>query len=135
MMRPNFEEPLDTAKQMVEKNITLYFIKFAQIQKQFLLLSSIPEYNILGDNVIFAENWEHYYNITRDGVIGAGTHAQMTSAISPPLLALGKWHRSKERVSGNNPYTGFLTKKKWHLNEEMAKHLLHFQQVDIYKTV
>ena len=27
------------------------------------------------------------------------------------------WHRSKEKVAGDHPYGGYLTNKKWHLNE------------------
>ena len=42
----------------------------------------------------------------------------------PKELKMGKWHRSKETVSGTNPYGGFLSNKKWHLNEvHFHKHL------------
>ena len=125
-MRPNFEDPLDTAKQLVEKNITIYNGPRAHIWKQFLLESSIPEYNKLGENYIIADDVDHYYNITEHYVIGAGTHAQMRSSLDPYLLWLGEnkeinsgrgWYRSKERVTGKYPYGGYLTNKKWHLNE------------------
>ena len=116
-MRPNFEEPLDTAKQLVEKNITHYLWPGAEIWKQFLQESSIPEYNILGENTIIPNDWAHYYQITEYDVIGNGTHAIMTPYQEQTELAMGRWHRSKERVSGHNPYGGYLTNKKWHLNE------------------
>ena len=32
-------------------------------------------------------------------------------------LSMGRWHRSKEKVAGIYPYGGYLTNKKWHLNE------------------
>ena len=63
ILKPNFEEPLDTAKQLVEQNIVLYDIPGSQIIKQSLLESSIPEYNILGQNFIVADNWDNYYNL------------------------------------------------------------------------
>ena len=117
-MRPNFEEPLDTAKQLVEKNITLYNVPGTEIWKQFLLESSIPEYNKLGEIFIIADNWGHFYNMTEHDVIGAGTHAWMGGDLSNPwALSLGRWYRSKEKVSGIFPYGGYLTNKKWHLNE------------------
>ena len=75
ILRPNFEEPLDTAKQLVEKNITLYMIPGREIWKRFLLESSIPEYNILGETMIIADDYNHFDNITLHDVIGAGTHA------------------------------------------------------------
>ena len=71
-MRPNFEDPLDTAKQLVEKNITLYFEPEGEIWKQFLLESSIPEYNKLGENMIIADDEDHFDYIIRHYAIGAG---------------------------------------------------------------
>ena len=32
-------------------------------------------------------------------------------------LAMGRWYRSKEKVAGMNPFGGYLSSKKWHLNE------------------
>ena len=125
-MRPNFEEPLDTAKQLVEKNITLYNVPGTEIWKQFLLESSITDYNILGKSYIVADDFDHFYYMSEHDVIGAGTHAMMSSYLGPSLLKMGEnkeinsgrgWYRSKEKVAGMYPYAGFLTNKKWHLNE------------------
>ena len=100
------------------------------IWKEFLLESPIPEYTLLGDNIIIADNMHHFYNITKYDVIGAGTHAFMGPMLSPVMLDLGKkyhpeegrgWYRSPETVSGVNPYGGYLTNKKWHLNEVNIK--------------
>ena len=117
ILRPEFEEPLDTAKQLVEQNITLYYPLAFGIWKQFLLKSSIPEYNILGENLIFADDMDHFDNITKHDVIGAGTHAVMVAALESYELAMGRWYRSKDKVAGMNPYSGYLSSKKWHLNE------------------
>ena len=119
-MRPNFEEPLDTAKQLVDKNITLYNQPWGDIWKQFLLESPIPEYNILGETMIIADDWDHFDNITLHDVIGAGTHAQVSTSVAQYELAMGKWYRSKEKVAGKYPYGGYLTNKKWHLNEVIS---------------
>ena len=120
ILRPNFEEPLDTAKQLVEKNISLYGIPATEIWKQFLLESPIQEYNKLGETYITADNWDHYDNITKQDVMGAGTHAYMGGELDSYDLAMGRWYRSKEKLSGNYPYGGYLTNKKWHLNEVMS---------------
>ena len=120
ILRPNFEEPLDTAKQLVKKNITLYGEPGAEIWKQFLLESAIPEYNILGETMIIADDWDHFDNITEHDVIGNGTHAYMIGDLYPYYLAMGRWHRSKEKLAGHHPYGGYLTNKKWHLNEVMS---------------
>ena len=74
---------------------------------------------------------DHFNNITAHDVIVAGTHAQMAGGLDPYELDLGKkhhpegngtygWYRSKEMVAGLYPYGGYLTNKKWHLNEVMS---------------
>ena len=121
ILRPNFEEPLDTAKQLVEKNITLYDVPGTEIWKQFLQDSSIPEYKKLGEAFIISDDYDQYRNTTKHDLIGAGTHAIMTGHLAPHLLAMGRWYRSKEKVAGVNPSVGYLTNKKWHLNEVMPR--------------
>ena len=120
-MRPNFEEPLDTAKQLVDKNITLYSVPGGQIWKQFLLESPISNYKILGENIVIADDWDHLDKIAERDIIGAGTHALMRARVTKFQLSLGKWYRSKEKLAGKFPYGGFLTNKKWHLNEVIIK--------------
>ena len=130
ILRPNFEEPLDTAKQLVEQNITLYMHSYAESWKVFMLESNNSEYKILGENMIIADDWDHFYNMSEHYVIGAGTHAMMSSYLAPEELEFGEneeinsgrgWYRSKESVSGKYPYGGYLTNKKWHLNEVITK--------------
>ena len=127
ILRPNFEEPLDTAKQLVEKNFTLYGGPGTEFWKSFLMESSIPEYNILGETYLIADDWDHFdNNITEHDVIGAGTHAYMIGYLSGWEMSLGRWYRSKEKVAGKNPYAGYLTNKKWHLNEVFSfKQFVH----------
>ena len=121
ILRPNFEEPLDTAKQLVEKNIALYNGPGAEIWKQFLQESSIPEYRKLGETFLIPDDYYHFKNISDHDVMGSGTHAWMTGFVGTYILAWGRWHRSKERVAGINPYAGYLTNKKWNLNEVKVK--------------
>ena len=80
----------------------------------------------MGENVVIADNLEHYNNITKFDVLGAGTHALFGPNLSPAYLDWGEkyhpeegrgWYRSQETVSGLNPYSGWLTNKKWHMNE------------------
>ena len=101
-----------------------------EIWKQFLQESPIAEYNKLGETYLIADDMDHFYNITVHDVMVEGTHAYMTGYLGPHELYLGKkhhpdgnrtngWYRSKEKLSGllGYPYAGYLTNKKWHLNE------------------
>ena len=56
ILRPNFEEPLDTFKQLVEKNITLFMRPGTEIWKQLLLESPILGNRLLGETMIIADN-------------------------------------------------------------------------------
>ena len=121
ILRPNFEEPLDTAKQLVEKNITLYDGPGFEIWKQFLQESPTSEYNKLGDIYLLADDWDHFSNLSKL-VISTGKYALMTGGIYEAETSLGRWYRSEEKVAGKYPYGGYLTTKKWHLNEVMPQH-------------
>ena len=116
MMTPNFEDPMDTAKQLVDNNIILYDIPRGQIWKQFLEQSPIPEYNKLAETYYVTKDWDEFDYYSEHKVIGSGTHAHMGSYLDYEL-DMGRWYRSKERVSGKYPWTGYLSNKKWYLND------------------
>ena len=42
-----------------------------------------------------------------------------------------KWYRGTETVMSENPYSNWLTKKNWPLNEELNLHMLLFQQAGL----
>ena len=65
MLKPNFEDPLDTAQQLVDNNITLYVTPGGHIWKQFLAKSSLPEYNILAKNMHIPSGWREWLNVAR----------------------------------------------------------------------
>ena len=118
MLRPNFEDPFDTAQQLVDNNITLFDSPGSHIWKQLLAQSSIPAYNKLSETMIITEEDNEFWNYMEHYVIGKGTHVLLTSYRAPWELSLGRWYRSKDRVSLSiNPYAGYLSNKKWYLNE------------------
>ena len=82
ILRPNFEEPLDTAQQLVEKNITLIVVPAGNIWKEILLESSVTDYNILGENMIVPDDWDQFDIILEQGILGAGTHAYLVMTTS-----------------------------------------------------
>ena len=100
----------------MEQNITLYKEPYQSGWKEFMLESPIPEYGILAKNMIIADDWDHFDKISEYDVIGNGTHAQLTPYLEPYELAMGRWYRSKEKIP-RSPYYGFLSNKKWYLNE------------------
>ena len=80
---------------------------------------------------IFLQDDADFQAQCRYGVHGNGTHVQMQGLGSWQTLdtSMGRWYRSKDNVAGKNPYFGYLSNKKWPLNEDITKHLLYFAQV------
>ena len=117
MLRPNFEDPLNTAQQLVDNNITLYFGPPYHIWRQFLAKSPIPEYNKLAETMVITKDWDEFKNYSRHNVIGKGTHAQMTSYLWNGELDMGRWWRSREILKEDSPYAGYQSNPKWIFNE------------------
>ena len=124
ILRPNFEEPLDTAKQLVDQNITIYMFPDAVLWREFMLESPIPEYGILAKNMIIADDWDHFYKISENDTMGNGTHANLTPWLDIYELDMGRWYRSKEKFE-DEPYFGFLSNKKWHLKEVIISQIIY----------
>ena len=126
IFKPRFEEPIDSAKQLIENNITLINIPSGQFWRQFLANSPIPEYQTLEKSLHTTTSALGYSRRIRDDVIGKGTHAIMLHDL-PSIAKKSKlwWrdHKSPRKwwrgdlVLGNYPYGGYLSDKKWHLNE------------------
>ena len=72
---------------------------------------------------------DEHLNLLEHGVHVNGTHVYLTSYISEDVKKLGRWHFSQEILEGLMPYSGWLINKKYPLSEQLAKHLLIYQQV------
>ena len=42
-----------------------------------------------------------------------------------------KWYRSTDTLLAESPFIGFISRKKWPLNDELNLHLLRYQQVTL----
>ena len=77
ILRPNFEDPIETAQQLVDNKMTLYEIPKAYMWKQFLEDSPIPAYNKLGETLYFTKDMKEYYYYSEHHIMVEGTHAVM----------------------------------------------------------
>ena len=116
MYQPNFEKPINTPEDLIEKNMTLFQDPGGEYWIQFLANSPIPEYNTLSKSMVIAKDWDQYYHLTKSGIIGNGTHATMDYYLSPWRKYLGRWWQG-DLVLGDFQYAGYLSDKKWYLNE------------------
>ena len=121
MFKPRFEDPIDSAKQLIENNITLFEMPGGEYWVEFLANSPIPAYQTLSNHLIIPKDWDEYDHFTEHGIFGNGTHATTGYAVMPPWYkSLGKWWKGN-LLLGNYPYVGFLSDKKWYLNEVVDK--------------
>ena len=131
ILRPNFEEPLDTSKQLVEEEITLYMWPGTDGWREWMLESNNSEYKILAKTLIYADDWDHFDNMSMDDVLVKGTHALLTGYLTQFELDMGRWYRSKEKFE-DDPYFVYLSNKKWHLNEVTTLHYIILQKSYFY---
>ena len=139
-MNPNFESPAHTARDLLERNITVYHTPHAHMWKQWLSGSSNPDYKKLGETMLITKFAGQFNAMTRNELLSQGIVAQMISHMSVAEIQMSqdqtvnddyqgkyKWNFGRgyyrgEKVDGMIPGGGHLTKKKWHLNEVDIQH-------------
>ena len=131
-MKPNFESPVHTARDILERDITVYMGISDHIWKQWLSQSDIPEYRKIAETMIISKSYDEYDEMIKEELLSQGTHALMQSYMWPYVLVWateydhvqgrykynsGRGFYRGEKVVGKIPGGGYLTNKKWHLNE------------------
>ena len=95
LLKPEFETPVDTTKDLVSRNIIPYYIPGGHIWKQFFADSPDPLYQIIAEKLIIPRNWAHYDELC-EKVIEEGTHANIATVPDEWERSLGHWYRSAD---------------------------------------
>ena len=119
LLRPRFEEPVETAADLIKRDITPFYQPGSEIYRQFFAASSDPTFQELSRRLVIAKSWGEYYEMVGK-VYSTGLFALLRT--QPPVKIDPKrgykdWYRSSETVAGFNPYGGHLVNKKWPLKE------------------
>ena len=127
LLMPQYEKPVDSAQEILDRGMIPFVIPGGDFYKQFLKESSNPTYQKLGEIVLVPKDDDQWYKMVREGILGSNTHVHLGD------LCLscydGKFHESKDVLEGTNPFTTNIVNKKWSLAEEFSYHLRVFQQV------
>lgn len=67
LVKPTYEKPIETLQDMIDRNITPFYIPGGVIYKDTLLASKDKNLHELGRRLIIPRDWDHYYNL-REGV-------------------------------------------------------------------
>ena len=120
-MRPRFEDPIDTAKDMMDNNITLFEMEYYYSSaKQSLLSLDIPEYTYIAENMVSVKDYDEYIYYNEHYIQGLGTHATMQgnlNYLNLQIAPMEKWWKSSEVVPGRHCYGNYLSKRNWMMNE------------------
>ena len=116
ILRPNFKDPLNTAQQMVDNNITMFGHPHDYHPESFNT-SEDPALKKLAETYHIAETWDEFSDDFLYHIQTKGTHAYVYSYLVPWMLEMGKWWRSTEYIPGMSPYGVWQSRKNWYLNE------------------
>ncbi len=127
LLRPRLEEPVNTPKDLIDRDITPFFGPGREIYRQFFENSPDPDIQEISRRLYISKDWEDYDQKVRDVTL-TGKYAEISGVPARPNRPwlvpekdLKDWYRSSERVGGILPYGAHITNKKWPLKEVNEK--------------
>ena len=118
ILRPNLEDPFNTAQQMVDNNITiLQDPQYQYRQTDILKNSNDTALKKLEETYYAPQTWQEYNKNYEDFIHKKGTHAIIERYLTQEDLEFWNWWRSSESIPGPIPYSGWITRRNWYLNE------------------
>ena len=118
LLRPSYEEPVETAADLIKRDITPFYQPGGEIHRQFFAASSDPIYQEISRRLVIAKDWDEYDDMVSK-VTSSGLFAQIGTEPGwpTPEEKFKDWYRSSETIAGDNPYAGHLANKKWPLKK------------------
>ena len=124
LLTPSYEEPVDTAKDVIERNIIPFYWPGGDIMRQILADSNSTDNQELSHRLVTPKDemglldWNRYYDMV-DKVTSTGMYA-LIGALPHHYVKEEEykhWYRSTEIISGTFPYKVHLSNKKWPLKK------------------
>ena len=116
LLRPSYEEPVETAADLIKRNITPILYPGGETYIQLFSASPDPVYQEISRRFVVAKDWDEYDDMLRK-VISTGLFASLGSEPWVEEEEFKHWYRSSEAIAGFNPYVGHLANKKWPLKK------------------
>ena len=115
---PSYEEPVETTKDLIKRDITPILWPGAQIYVQFFADSPDPNYQEISRKFYIAKDYDEYDDLMHK-VASTGMYAEIGAfpwgiqSSDNPEEELKKYFRSSEPIAGTFPYYVYLSNKKW----------------------
>ena len=131
MFKKVYEDPVETAQDIVDRKLipivpNQYFVQFLA-QSDNSLYQQLANISVISP--WYYEHWDEHITLLKNGVQENGTHVFLTNGLWPKEKELGRWHYSQELLEGQSGYAGWYVNKKYHLSNELSKHMLIYAQV------
>ena len=123
LLRPSYEEPVETAADLIKRDITLILAPGSEIFIQYFAASTDPNYQEISRRLVIAKDYDEYEDFMRK-VTSTGKFAGLGSQPHTWFVSeeeYKNWYRSSEAIGGFNPYAGHLSNKKWPLKKVKDK--------------
>ena len=118
LLMPSYEEPVETAKDLIKRNIIPFLQPGQDIYIQFFADSLDPNYQEISRRFVIAKDWDEYFGDLQRKVISTGMYAAIGSIPwNVPKEEFDDWYRSSEGLLGDFPYSFHLSNKKWQLKK------------------
>ena len=138
LLKPNYEKFVDTAQDVLDRGLTV--VTYPGAESTVEVLKNSPDYTTrtLAERTTVCSGWDECDGWGKykgkglvPGVVKTGTSVLENGLLYSVYLVHGKWHRSKDRKGGENPFGSYMMNKKWTLEEEFNNHMLRFHQVTL----
>ena len=119
LLRPSYEEPVETAADLLKRDITPIIIPGGEIYRQIFEASSDPDYQEIARRLVVAKDYDEYENMVSK-VVSTGMFADIGTFPDPfwvPEEEYKNWYRSSQKIAGPFPYAAHLINKKWPLKK------------------
>ena len=121
LLTPSYEEPVETAADLIKRDITPFIWPGSEMYKQLFAASPDPIYQEISRRLIIAKDYDEYEDMVRQ-VISTGLFAEIGSEpwCFNSTDEYKDWYRSSETIAGDYPYQIHLTNKKWPLKKVLC---------------
>ena len=119
LLRPRFEKPVESAADLISRDITPFYYPGGHIWIQFFAASPDPNYQEISKRLYIAKDTDEFDDLLRK-VTSTGSYAQIGALPSQRVVKVEDykhWYRSTETVSGTFKFGIHLINKKWPLKE------------------
>ena len=116
LLTPSYEEPVETAKDLINRDITPTLQPGEEIWVQFFAASPDPIYQEISRRFVIAKDWDDYDDMALK-VISSGLFADIGTVPWAYEEEWKDWYRSSETIPGDYPYGLHLSNEKWPLKK------------------